>query len=135
MNWQDILQAVQTSLIIPLILLIGGVIVTMAKEKIADWKAARDNAKINKYLDLLASTIETCVTATNQTYVNELKEKNMFDAETQKIAFQKTYTAVITTLSAEAKKYLALVYDDLNTAISQQIESTVGINRIDSSQF
>ena len=74
---------------------------------------------------MLADTVCSCVIATNQTYVNSLKEQGKFDAEAQKIAFQKTYDAVLSILSEEAVKYLTAFYGDLGVVITELIEENV----------
>ena len=58
-------------------------------------------------------TVTNCVIATNQTYVDALKDKNAFTAEAQKEALQKTYTAIMNILSADAITYLTNATGDL----------------------
>ena len=57
------------------------------------------NETAQKYTTMIFDTIAKCVIATNQTYVNSLKEQNAFDAEAQKTAFNKTMNAVLEILS------------------------------------
>jgi hypothetical protein len=45
----------------------------------AESKAKTDSTMTDKYLGLLETTIIDCIKATNQTYVNALKDKNAFD--------------------------------------------------------
>ena len=78
---------------------------------------------------MLNDTIANCVIATNQTYVEALKKENAFTADAQKAAFEKTYQAVIATLSEEAQKYLPEVVGDLQTYITQKIEASVNQNK------
>lgn len=131
MDYNSILHTIQETLIIPLILLVGGVIIKVCQAKLAEWKVGREDKLIAKYIDRLSETIETCVTATNQTYVNALKEKNMFDEEAQKKAFQDTFKAVKASLTEEAKKYLTMAYGDLDLILRERIESSVGYNRLE----
>jgi hypothetical protein len=79
---------------------------------------------------MLSDTVCDCVVATNQTYVEALKNKNAFDAEAQKVAFEMTYNAVINVLSAEAKDYLTNIYGDLSTYITNMIEAEVNRNKV-----
>ena len=78
---------------------------------------------------MLGETISACVIATNQTYVENLKKDQLFDAEAQKEAFQKTYDAVMAVLTDEAKMYLASIYGDLTTYITNKIEAEVKLNK------
>ena len=82
-----------------------------------------------KYLSMVESTIYTCVMATKQTYVESLKAQGKFDEEAQKIAFQKTFDAIILVLSDDAKKYLQEVTGDLTAYLTQQIEAQVNTNK------
>lgn len=111
--------------IIPLLGILTAYIVKYIQAKREEISANIDNITIKKYTELISSTITTCVIATNQTYVNALKEQNKFDKEAQKIAFTKTAEAVLSLLTDESKKYIEETFGDLNTYIIQQIEATV----------
>ena len=89
----------------------------------------KENMLADKYIKMLADTIKACVIATNQTYVDSLKDKNAFDGEAQKEAFKKTSDAVMLILSQEAKDYLSTIYGDLNQYIITQIEASVNANK------
>lgn len=78
---------------------------------------------------MLSETITNCVIATNQTYVDNLKDKNAFDEAAQKEAFNKTYQSVIETLNNEAYKYLQLAYGDLEEYIKTKIEAEVNTQK------
>lgn len=91
--------------------------------------AQSDNSIANKYIKMLADTITTCVIATNQTYVDSLKEQGKFNEEAQKQAFNLTLNAVLAILGAEGQEYLTEIYGDLNTYIKQQIEVAVNQNK------
>ena len=78
---------------------------------------------------MLSDTITDCVKATNQTYVDSLKDKNAFTKEALAEAFKKTSDAVMLILSQEAKEYLSTIYGDLNQYIITQIESSVNANK------
>lgn len=91
--------------------------------------AQSDNSITNKYIKMLADTITTCVIATNQTYVDSLKEQGKFNEEAQKQAFNLTLNAVLAILGEEGQKYLTEIYGDLNIYIKQQIEVAVNQNK------
>ena len=74
---------------------------------------------------MLSETITKCVIATNQTYVDNLKAQGAFDMDAQKIAFQKTYDAVLIILADDAKNYLTNIVGDFNTYLTQLIEAEV----------
>ena len=88
-----------------------------------------------KYVDMLAKTITDCVVATNQTYVDNMKNQNCFDEEAQRHAFQMTYATVLSLLTDEAKKYLEAFYGDLNGYITNKIEAEVNWNKTSAEQI
>lgn len=129
MDWLNILQQIFELCIIPLFAIITRSLVIYISTKKDELKNKTDNELAKKYLDLLNDTIANCVIATNQTYVEALKKENAFTADAQKAAFEKTYQAVIATLSEEAQKYLPEVVGDLQTYITQKIEASVNQNK------
>lgn len=110
-----------------------GILTTVLVQLINKWKeqlkSKIDNELLQKYIDLLANTVSACVVTTNQTYVNSLKEQGKFDLEAQKIAFQKTYDAIMAILSEEAVNYLTVFYGDLTTTITVLIEQDVNYEK------
>ena len=79
----------------------------------------------DKYLGLLEVTIIDCIKATNQTYVNALKDKNAFDGNAQKEALKQTTEAVLKILSDDAKEYLSHFVGDLDEVIKEKIEANI----------
>lgn len=129
MDWLNILQQIFELCVIPLLAIITRSLVIYISTKKDELKNKTNNELAKKYLDLLNDTIANCVIATNQTYVEALKKENAFTADAQKAAFEKTYQAVIATLSEEAQKYLPEVVGDLQTYITQKIEASVNQNK------
>ena len=115
--------------IIPLLGVLTTFIINWINVKSNQIQKNNDNALANKYIQMLTDTINSCVIATNQTYVESLKKQGKFDAEAQKQAFEQTTQAVLTILSQEAKDYLANIYGDLDKYISEKIEASVNINK------
>lgn len=129
MEWMALLQQIFELCIVPFLGIMTAYIVTFIKAKTAELKTNNSNEILVKYLDMLSTTVVECVIATNQTYVNSLKGQNAFDETAQKIAFQKTYDAVIAVLSDDAKEYLTNIYGDLTVFITNMIEAEVNRNR------
>lgn len=130
MDWLKLLQEIFTVCIIPLLGILTKYLVSYINAQKDIIKEQNTNEIANKYIDLLAQTIETCVIATNQTYVESLKKKNAFTREAQQEAFKMTKEAVLTILSSEAEKYLTEVYGDLDTYINNQIQAFVNTNKL-----
>lgn len=125
MDWVKLIEQIFEVCVIPLLGILVGFIIDFIKVKKEEAKAKTKNELVKKYIDILADVIQTCVVSTNQTYVDALKAEGKFDAEAQKIAFQKTYDNIISTLSAEAKSHLTEFYGDLTLYITNQIEESV----------
>lgn len=97
--------------------------------KIVTNKTQEEKELMSKYLDMVEKTVTNCVMTTNQTYVDSLKQEGKFDADAQKIAFDKTLDAVLAILSEDAKLYLTQIFGDLNVYLTNLIESQVKINK------
>ena len=129
MDWLTLLTDIFEVCVLPLLGVLTMYIVKFIQVKSAEITGKVDNDLADKYINMLAVTIENCVIATNQTYVEALKAAGKFDAEAQKTAFNMTKNAVMTILSDEAKKYLENAVGDLNEYITQQIEAAVNVNK------
>ena len=115
--------------IIPLLGILTKYLVDYLNAKRDELNAKTENEIAEKYTTMIFDTITKCVIATNQTYVNSLKEQNAFDAEAQKTAFNKTMNAVLEILSEDAKQYIIETTGDLNTYLTNLIEAEVNKNR------
>lgn len=129
MTWLALLADVFEVCVLPLLGVLTMYIVKFIQIKREEITGKVNNDLADKYVNMLAATIENCVIATNQTYVEALKNAGKFDAEAQKTAFNMTKNAVMSILSDEAKKYLENAVGDLNEYITQQIEASVNINK------
>ena len=81
MDWLNILDQVFDVCLVPLLGLITSILIVYIKEKIVEGKEKTNSELADKYLSLLEITVIDCIRATNQTYVNALKDKNAFDDE------------------------------------------------------
>ena len=130
MDWLKLLQEIFVVCVIPLLGVLTKYLISYIEAQKENIKTKNDNELTNKYIDLLAETIETCVIATNQTYVDSLKKKNQFTKEAQLEAFRMTKEAVLKILSQDAEKYLTEIYGDLDAYIVNQIQACVNINKL-----
>lgn len=129
MNWMNILGQIFEVFIIPVLGIAAVYVCYLIKVKINELKEKTKNDTEAKYLDMLDKTICEAVLATTQTYVDALKKEGKFDAEAQKIAFTKTYEAVMALLTIEAKKYLETAVGDLQTYVNNKIEAEVKLTK------
>ncbi len=130
MNWSKIIQEIFIVCIIHLLGILTKYFISFIETQRDAIIKESHNEIQNKYITLLAETIKTCVIATNQTYVDALKNKDAFTPEAQKEAFNKTLNAVLLILGEEGQKYLSEVYGDLNTYIINQIQAEVKANKL-----
>ena len=124
-QWITIFTQIFEVCLIPLLGVLTTYLIKFIKIKAAEIADKTNNDMAKKYIEMLGDTITNCVIATNQTYVEVLKKQGKFDEAAQKIAFEKTYQAVLDTLSDEAKVYLANIYGDLNALLTNRIEAEV----------
>ena len=115
--------------IIPLLAALTVYAVKWINAQANNLKNKTDNDILDKYLEMLANTISKCVIATNQTYVESLKKEGKFDAEAQKVAFEKTYDAVMSIISIDMIDYLTEFVGDFETFLMQSIEAEVNANK------
>lgn len=115
--------------LIPLLAILTKYITTWIQVKINELTESKDNATFTKYMTMLQDTVIDCVIATNQTYVEALKVQGKFDVEAQKIAFQKTYDAVMQILTEDAVNYLNNALGDLDAYVNTLIESQVNMQK------
>ena len=129
MNYTELITNIFQVCIIPLLGVLTTFLVKWLQIKSSELQSKMDNDIANKYMDMLTNTITECVLATNQTYVEALKQQNKFDLEAQKIAFDKTSEAVMAILTEDAKEYLESAVGDLELFIRQKIEAEVNLNK------
>ena len=130
MDWMEMLQKIFEVCIIPLLGILTTYLVMFIRQKSKELQETTDNEIYKKYIELLQDTIVRCVIATNQTYVEALKNKNAFDKDAQEKAFKMTYDAVMAILTDDAKVYLSNVLGDLEVYITKLIEAEVNVNKI-----
>lgn len=129
MDWMNLLQQIFEVCIIPLLGILTTYFIVFIKNKSNELKEVTDNELYRKYIDLLQDTIVRCVIATNQTYVENLKNKNAFDKEAQEEAFKMTYDAVMVILTNDAKDYLNNAVGDLQLYVTKLIEAQVNMSK------
>ena len=115
--------------ILPLLAVLTGYAVQFIRDKSAEVAARTDSENAKKYITMIEKTITDCIIATNQTYTNYLKEQGKFDEVAQKEAFEKSFNAIMTILSEDAKQYIITTTGDINVYLTQKIEAEVSKNK------
>lgn len=114
----NILAAVTTCIILPLISFLGIKLSQWLSTKIKDEKAA---ALFTKAVDIVTNAVRI----TFQTYVESLKNSGSFGKDEQLIAFEKARAIIVSELTEDLKAFIVQNYGDLQTWISNQIEATI----------
>jgi hypothetical protein len=129
MDWLQIANDVCQTLLPLVLMALSVTLITFINTKLEEGKKKINNDITDKYLTMLQDTIEDAVLATTQTYVEALKNQNMFDKEAQEQAFKLTYDAVMKVLTDDAKRYIESAVGDLEIYITNKIESTVKMSK------
>lgn len=123
--WLEFLKDILEVCIVPILGVLAAYIIAFVEKKKEQMQQKTEDETLEKYIELLGVLIQDCVRATNQTYVEALKGKEMFDEEAQKQALELTFNAVKSLLSEKAKQYLGEAFADLDGYIKYKIEASV----------
>ena len=88
-------------------------------------KTKIQNEKVRATLGNVTDMILAAVETTTSTYVKQLKADNLFDADAQKEAFNKTFEAVKKQLTEDAVKIIEDTYGDIEVYLTNKIEQLV----------
>lgn len=129
MDWMNLLYDILKICVVPMLGILTTYVIKYINAKGQEISTAVDSELASKYILMLTTTITDCVVATNQTFVDALKEAGKFDKEAQEKAFQMTYDAVMNILTDDAKEYLNSFYGDLSLYLAKRIEAEVVANK------
>jgi hypothetical protein len=118
MNWQAILLSVISIVLTALVSWGAERLIALINSKLA-------NSKYAKYLTSVVDVITRAVKTTYQTYVETLKNKDMFTADAQKEALSKAGEMALAQLSEDSKEWIKTNFGDVKVWISNTIESVI----------
>ena len=119
--WEKALYAVITAAV-PVI---TGFVCKWLASLYANNKAKIKNETAQVVLERVTDMIVAAVETTTSTYVKQLKADNLFDADAQKEAFNKTFDAVTKQLTEDAKQIITETYGDVKVYVTNKIEQFV----------
>ena len=94
--------------------------------KVGDNAAANaESTKAKTYITEATEAIAAAVAATNQTYVDALKNAWKFDGAAQKEAAQKALAACLQSISPAAQRFIEAAYGDIREYLTTRIEAEV----------
>lgn len=118
MNWQD--------LVLSIVSLILTSLISWAMVELKKWLSKK--AKNEKQEQLMTSAVDTVanvVKVVYQTYVEELKGKDMFTKEAQAEALQKAKDMIGEQCSQAVKDYISENFGDFGSWVSLAIEAAI----------
>lgn len=122
MDWKDLLIYIIQSLC-GLVISVGiPYAFALLRKKVKDEKLAR-------IIDRVENIVSKTVILVNQTYVDALKESDLFDKEAQKAAFDMCKERVLAMLNDESIKAIAETFGDFDEWIRTLIEAYVRENK------
>ena len=118
MNWQAILLSIISIVLTALVSWGAERLIALINSKLA-------NTKYAKYLTSVVDIITRAVKTTYQTYVEALKDKNMFTPDAQKEALSKAGEMALAQLSDDSKKWIETNFGDVKKWVANTIESVI----------
>ena len=116
----NVLSAVVTAVILPLISIGGARLITLINEKIKNDEAV-------KTLTTATDIVTNAVRSVFQTYVESLKNAGSFDKDAQEIALSKAKEIAMAQMSEKVKSYITTNYGSLEEWLTVQIEATINM--------
>ena len=98
-------------------------------KKLQEWKQKVNNDKLKAILDKLDLIVQMAVEATNQTFVNDIKNGGKLTEEQKKEAFNKTLEAILQMLSEQDKQDITEQFGDMSTYLSNSVEAYIGTKK------
>lgn len=127
MDWMEILQPAVQMIVTAIVGLLASIAISAIEAKKKEILQRMKDERARKYVEMVTETINKCVIATNQTYVESLKDQNIFDEAAQKEAFRRTYEAVLDILTGDAINFISEAYGDVEGYITNSIEAQVNL--------
>lgn len=119
MNWDSILTEIILSLVGLLFSALGVWVTYLINKYIKD-------QKIKDLVTSLHELVRNSVLEVYQTYVEELKDHNMFDYTAQKTALERCLALIKANMSIELKTWLEANYGDITAYLKSLIEAQIG---------
>ena len=123
MDWSNIATQIILGIVGALITGLGTVITLLINKYVKNKETAA-------MLSNISEIVMKCVQETYQTYVQELKDKDIFDAEAQKTALNNCISNIKSLLTTEMSDYLSKNYADVEKFLKTLVESAINTLKI-----
>ena len=94
-------------------------------QKCEEIKQKTDSEALKFLIEKIDYIVQICVEATNQTFVNDIKEKGSLTDEEKKAAFNKTFESIENMLTDEDKQNILDTFGDISTFITNSVENYI----------
>ena len=126
---KDILTNALYDVAITIRIALGGAAIAYLRTKISSINKNSSNELANHIRWEVESAVEDAVMAVNQTFVEELKKKNLFDKEAQEEAFDRALDGTLKALSQSTVEFINNTYGDITIWLKDKIEAAVNRNK------
>lgn len=126
---KDVIITLLEAVITVSVPIIAGYLAGFLKKSSAQVEAKTENERAKHYIEEVTEAVTTAVTATSQTYVDALKNKNMFTKEAQVEALEKAKNTAVAIISPAAAEFITEVYGDLELYLTAKIEEAVRVQK------
>lgn len=118
MDWQSLLLSLLSVVLTALVGWLSERLISLINAKIS-------NTKYAQYLKDALDIVTRAVKATYQTYVEALKNQNMFTEEAQKEALTRAKNMVLTQLSKDSQNFIESNFGNVEMWIQESIEAVL----------
>ena len=122
--WEQI-QEIIINAILLLVPVLVGYLATFIKKKTDELQNKINKDEVNKYIDILESTVVNVVTCVQETFVQTLKNKGEFNEEFAIEAYEKAKTDILNILGEAGVTTLQTAYGDIDVLLKVLIEAAV----------
>ena len=122
---QEFLKTILLAVVTAAVPVISAYVVSFVR-KVGDNAAENaESIKARRYIAEATEAIAAAVAATNQTYVDALKNAGAFTKEAQKEAARKALAACLASISPAAQNFIEAAYGDIRDYLTTRIEAEV----------
>lgn len=122
---QEFLKTLLLAVVTATVPVISAYVVAFVRKMGDNAAANAESVKTGGYIAEATEAIAAAVAATNQTYVDALKNAGAFTREAQKEAAQKALAACLASISPAAQDFIEAAYGDIRDFLTTRIEAEV----------
>ena len=122
---QEIMNVIETVVIIPLLVAISSYVIAFLRKQTAKLQEQIQNENAKRLLGIADSIISQAVASVTQTYVDGLKADGTFTKEAQHEAFEQSKRIILDLMTDEVTNTINENYGSVESWINTKIEESV----------